>query len=70
MHARRTPDLDRVRELIADGFWVTDVDSTDDHLVLVLGRDRTEHTILLDHAETQRLVEEEILSRAHTPMVA
>ncbi len=70
MHARRTPDLQRVRELIADGFWVTDVDSTDDHLVLVLGRDRTEHTVLLDRDDTRRLMEEEILAHRHAPMIA
>lgn len=70
MRAQDAPNLDRVRDLIAKGFGVTDVDSTDSHLVLVLGRDRTEHTVLLDREETRRLVDEDLLAQRHEPLLA
>lgn len=70
MRTQHAPNLDRVCDLIAQGFWVTDVDSTDTHLILVLGRDGTEHTIGLDREETRRLAEEDLLVERHDPLVA
>lgn len=69
MRTQHAPDLDRVRDLLTKGFWVTDVDSTDSHLVLVLGRDGTEHTICLDREETRHLVDENLLAERHEPLL-
>ncbi len=70
MRTQHAPNLDRVRDLIAKGFGVTDVGSTDTQLVLVLGRDGTEHTICLDREETRRLVEADLLAQRHEPLMA
>lgn len=70
MRTRRASPLDRARDLIAEGYGVTDVGSTDTHLTLVLGRDGTEHTLLLDKEETRRLIDEDVLAREQSPLTA
>ena len=60
MNVRRNDPIDEMHTLLATGFDIVEVDSTDHELVLTLWNGEHHHTVVLDAESARRLVIDEL----------